>query len=125
VSHAASTDVLDDEAAAAAQLHPAEHDHPSEKQYYVVALILAVVTALEVAAYYITGLSDNALVILLAIFAIVKFALVVLYFMHLKFDSPVFRRMFMAGLGLAIAVYIAALAAMHFFVGGTKFVTAG
>lgn len=116
---------VDMEAGAEAQLHPAEHDHPSEKQYYVVALVLAVVTALEVAAYYITGLSDNALVVLLAIFAVVKFALVILYFMHLKFDSPVFRSMFFAGLGLAIAVFIAALAAMHFFVGGTKFVTVG
>jgi cytochrome c oxidase subunit 4 len=125
VSHAASSDLVDTEPGAEAQLHPAEHDHPSEKQYYVVALILAVVTALEVAAYYITGLSDDVLVILLAIFAIVKFVMVVLYFMHLKFDSPVFRRLFMAGMGLAIAVYIATLAAMHFFTGGTKFVTVG
>jgi cytochrome c oxidase subunit 4 len=121
------SDVLEAETepGAEAQLHPAEHEHPSEKQYYVVALILAVVTALEVAAYYITSLPDDALVILLAIFAVVKFVMVVLYFMHLKFDSPVFRRLFMAGMGLAIAVYIATLAAMHFFTGGTKFVTVG
>lgn len=125
MSHAASSDVLDTDPGAEAQLHPAEHDHPSEKQYYIVALILAVVTAVEVALYYVENLGDNVLVISLGVLAIVKFVMVVMYFMHLKFDSPVFRRLFMAGMGLAIAVYIATLAAMHFFTGGTKFVTVG
>jgi caa(3)-type oxidase subunit IV len=124
VSHATTdVDTAGDESGAAAQLHPGEHAHPSEKQYYVVALVLAVVTALEVGLYYIESLNDNVLVASLGILAVIKFAMVVMYFMHLKFDSPVFRRFFIAGLALAIGVYVATLASMHFFSGGTKFVT--
>lgn len=119
------TDVDTNEPGAESQLHHGEHEHPSEKQYYVVALILAVVTAIEVALYYVESLNDNALVISLAVLAIVKFVMVVMYFMHLKFDSPVFRRFFIAGMALAISVYVATLAAMHFFSGGTRFVTVG
>jgi cytochrome c oxidase subunit 4 len=106
-----------------AHLAHGEHDHPSERQYYVVALILAVLTALEVGLYYIESLNDNVLIVSLAILAVAKFGMVVLYFMHLKFDSVVFRRLFIAGLALAICVYIATLAAMHFFSGGTHFTT--
>lgn len=119
-----TTDVVD-EPDASSQLHPAEHKHPSEKQYFVVALVLAVVTALEVVLYYIESLNDNVLVVSLAVLAIIKFVMVVMFFMHLKFDSPVFRRLFIAGMALAIAVYVATLASMHFFSGGTKFVTVG
>lgn len=100
-----------------------EHAHPGEKQYYVVALVLAVLTAIEVALYYVEGLNDNVLVAALGVLAILKFVGVVLYFMHLKFDSPVFSRLFVAGLILAAAVYVATLAAMHFFTGNTNFVT--
>jgi cytochrome c oxidase subunit 4 len=114
--------VSDTDPGAEAQLHPAEHDHPSEKQYFVVALILAVVTAIEVGLYYVE-MADNALVVSLGVLAIIKFVMVVMYFMHLKFDSPVFRRFFITGMVLAISVYVATLAAMHFFSGGTKFVT--
>lgn len=117
-----TVETVDTEPGAEAQLHPAEHAHPSEKQYYVVALVLAVVTAIEVALYYV-DMADNALVASLGVLAIIKFVMVVMYFMHLKFDSPVFRRFFITGMVLAIAVYVATLAAMHFFSGGTEFVT--
>jgi cytochrome c oxidase subunit 4 len=120
------TTVVDTQGEAGAphdHLAHAEHAHPSERQYYVVALILAVLTALEVVVYYIENLNDDVLVIVLAILAISKFSMVVLYFMHLKFDSAVFRRFFIAGLALAIGVYVATLAAMHFFSGVTHFTT--
>lgn len=100
-----------------------EHKHPPERQYYVVALILAVLTAIEVGLYYVEGLNDNVLVVSLGVLAVSKFVMVVLYFMHLKFDSAVFRRFFIAGMALAIGVYVAMLAAMHFFTGGTSFET--
>lgn len=100
-----------------------EHPHPGEKQYFVVALVLAVLTAIEVALYYVEGLNDDVLIVTLGVLAILKFVGVVLYFMHLKFDSPIFSRLFVAGLVLAGAVYVATLAAMHFFTGNTTFVT--
>jgi cytochrome c oxidase subunit 4 len=94
------------------------HTHPTEKQYVVVALVLAAITALEVGLYYITSLPDRVLVAMLGVLAFVKFVGVALYFMHLKFDSRVFRRFFVAGLVLAFIVFGAALATMHVFSGG-------
>jgi hypothetical protein len=45
----------------------------------------------------------------LLFFATLKFSLVVLWFMHLRFDSAIFRRLFVAGLILAITVYMIVL----------------
>ena len=41
-------------------------------------------------------------------------AMVVLYFMHLRFDSPVFMRLFVTGLVLAVTVYFIMFAAFQF-----------
>jgi cytochrome c oxidase subunit 4 len=46
---------------------------------------------------------------------LVKFFSVVLFFMHLKFDNRLFSLMFYLGLGLAVAVYVAALFTFEFF----------
>jgi cytochrome c oxidase subunit 4 len=84
-----------------------EH-HPGPRQYVNIAIILAIVTAAEVAIYYITALEDF-LVPLLIVFSAIKFILVVSWFMHLKFDSRVFRRLFVAGLVLAFSVFAVVL----------------
>jgi cytochrome c oxidase subunit 4 len=78
--------------------------HPEPRQYIVVAVVLAAATAFEVAVYY-TSIPHPLLVAFLAFAAVFKFSLVVLWFMHLRFDSRIFRRMFLAGLGLALSVY--------------------
>jgi cytochrome c oxidase subunit 4 len=88
-----------------------EH-HPSPRQYVNIAIILAIVTAAEVAIYYISALEDF-LIPLLIVFSAIKFILVVSWFMHLKFDSRVFRRLFVAGLVLAFSVFAVVL--MNFF----------
>ncbi|HEX9547853.1 MAG TPA: cytochrome C oxidase subunit IV family protein [Acidimicrobiales bacterium] len=80
--------------------------HPTEATYMKVALILAVLTGIEVAISYIKGLGSAAAPLLI-ILALTKFVLVVGYFMHLKFDNPVLRRVFTTGFALAIVVYIA------------------
>jgi hypothetical protein len=46
---------------------------------------------------------------------VAKFAIVAGYFMHLKFDSPMFTKFFVAGLVLAVAVYMATLTAFQYF----------
>jgi cytochrome c oxidase subunit 4 len=89
-----------------------DHGHPSELQYVGVALVLAVVTGIEVAVYYISAVKD-ALVPILLTLSVVKFSLVVLWFMHLRFDSRIFRRLFVAGLALAVFVYIVVLTTFH------------
>ncbi len=78
--------------------------HPTEKQYMLIAAILAVLTAVEVGVSYIKGLGDAAAPMLL-ILAACKFVLVAGYFMHLKFDSRVLRRFFLTGIVLALIVY--------------------
>jgi cytochrome c oxidase subunit 4 len=98
-----------------APLHPAprEHDelahHPSPRKYVAIAVILAIVTAVEVAIYYIPALFGLIVPLLLA-FAVIKFIFVALYFMHLKFDSKVFRRFFLIGIVLALAIFGVVLA---------------
>lgn len=89
--------------------HAGEHAHPGPAEYIKIAVILAVATALEVALYYLEFLPDGLIVGLLMFFMVVKFALVVLWFMHLRFDNVLFRRLFVTGIVLAIAVYTVVL----------------
>ena len=88
--------------------------HPGPREYVKVAVALALATALEVGLYYM-GLPHPLLVVLLLFFAILKFTLVVLWFMHLRFDSRIFRRMFLTGLSLAIVVYTVVLLTFRVF----------
>ena len=90
-------------------------DHPTPRKYVNVAIILAVVTAVEVAIYYVTALED-LLVPMLLILAVIKFAMVGLYFMHLKFDSLTFRRFFVTGIVLALLIF--GVVMWWFFVAG-------
>ncbi len=87
------------------------HDHPSPKVYIQIAVILAIITALEVFVLYLPSLGlRGAKPFLLPIFAIlsvVKFVLVVGWYMHLKFDSRVFLQMF--GFALLIALMVATI----------------
>ena len=93
---------------------PHTHKHPTEFQYVLIALFLAVVTAIEVAVYYVEALEDLLIAILIAC-AIIKFVVVVAYFMHLRFDSRLFRRFFILGLALAIFVFTIVLTTFHFW----------
>ena len=92
--------------------HAPEHTHPSPVKYVGIAVLLAVITGLEVALYYI-HMPEALLVIFLMILAVLKFSLVAAFFMHLKFDSPMLRRVFIAGIILAGVVYFVALATLR------------
>jgi caa(3)-type oxidase subunit IV len=83
---------------------PHLHEHPSPRKYVNVAIILAIVTAIEVAIYYVSALED-LLVPILLVLAVIKFVMVGMYFMHLKFDSHTFRRFFVTGIILALIVF--------------------
>lgn len=95
------------------ETHPAEHSqdeaehggHSSLKTYIVIGVILTVVTAIEVAIFYIPALSGVLIPTLLAL-SLGKFMLVVLFYMHLKFDSRIFWRVFFGPLVLAVLVVI-------------------
>lgn len=85
--------------------------HPGPREYVLVAVVLVVVTALEVAASYLDGdVNSNLLILFLALAAAFKFFLVCSWYMHMKQDAPLFRRMFVVGLVGATIVYSIALA---------------
>lgn len=80
--------------------------HPSPRQYVVIAVVLSILTALEVGLYYLEGdVSNNLLIVLLAVLATLKFFLVASWYMHLRTDAPFFRRLFVVGLAGAAVVY--------------------
>lgn len=85
----------------AAQPAEAAHGHPGNLQYVLIGLVLCVLTAAEVAVFYVEALAP-ALFSILLVLSIAKFVLVVMYYMHLKFDSKVFTAVFVAPFTLAI-----------------------
>jgi cytochrome c oxidase subunit IV len=98
-------------------VHADAHDVHKPDSYYVkVALILALITALETSTYWV-DFGVIFMPLLLTLMAI-KFVMVVSLFMHLKFDNKIFSYLFYAGLLLAIFVYLVALATFRFFGSG-------
>jgi cytochrome c oxidase subunit 4 len=86
--------------------HAVESAHAGPRTYVLIAVILAILTAAEVAVFYIEVLHSYLVPILLVLTS-GKFSLVVLFFMHLKFDSRIFSGVFVAPLALAGGVIIA------------------
>jgi cytochrome c oxidase subunit 4 len=83
-------------------------EHPSIATYLMVAAILAVITALEFAVIYIRRLTP-ILIPLLLILSAGKFALVVMYFMHLRYDRKPLTFLFVAPLVLAVGIALAVM----------------
>jgi cytochrome c oxidase subunit 4 len=88
--------------------HGGGHTHPTTTKYVGIAILLAVITAFEVGLYYI-HMPEWLLVAFLMVLAFLKFVMVAAFFMHLKFDSPMLRRVFITGIVLAAVVYTVAL----------------
>jgi cytochrome c oxidase subunit 4 len=80
-----------------------EAHHPSASDYVRIALILAFLTALEVSTYYFEF--GRVGVPLLIVLMIIKFILVVNEFMHLKYDTRVYRQLMITGLVGAVLLY--------------------
>jgi cytochrome c oxidase subunit 4 len=100
---------------AAPNLLPGEvRAHPDPWQYVVVAVVLAVITAVEIAVSYMEGdIPDGLIVVLLLAMMVTKFFLVASWFMHLRTDQPVFRRFFILGSIAAPLLYLIVLATLH------------
>jgi cytochrome c oxidase subunit 4 len=87
--------------------HVEEHPHPGAREYLGIAIVLTVLTAVEVAVFYIPAMKPMLVPTLLTLSA-VKFALVGLFYMHLKFDSRLFSWLFVVPM-ILIAVIVLAL----------------
>jgi len=90
--------------------------HPTPFKYVMIAVILVVITAVEIATSYLEGdIPDGLIVTLLIGMAIIKFSLVVAWYMHLKTDLPIFRRFFILGLVAAVVLYAVVIGSLHGF----------
>lgn len=90
-------------------------EHASTRTYLGVAGILAVLTALEVMVFYVPALKP-VLVPILVVMMVGKFALVVMFFMHLKYDAGILTGLFTGALTVATAIVIAMMALYERFV---------
>ena len=92
------------------------HAHPEPRQYVLIAVVLVVITGMEVATSYLEGdVNSNLLIVALGMMAAVKFFLVVAWFMHLRTDSKILRRFFLLGLIAAPILYTIVLLMFHVF----------
>lgn len=80
--------------------------HASVGTYVKVAAALTIITALEVGVIYIRRLAP-IVVPLLLVMSVAKFALVVLFFMHLRYDKRVLSTLFMGPLVIAVGLGVA------------------
>ena len=92
--------------------HLVEEEHPTPKKYVEIGGILAFITAIEVAIFYIDALRPILIPVFLILSA-VKFVLVVMFYMHLKFDSRLFTGAFVSGRLVAASITIALMALTH------------
>jgi caa(3)-type oxidase subunit IV len=88
--------------------------HSSPFQYVMIAVVLCVLTAIEVGFYYLAGDIPTALLVgcLLAL-ALVKFIMVASLYMHLSSDKPIFKRFFILGASGAVILYTIVLTTLH------------
>jgi cytochrome c oxidase subunit 4 len=91
-------------ASSPAATHPGHdsHGHDESKfQIYVeIAMLLAVITGVEIVAVYLP-FAKWLLVTALVVLSAVKFLFVIFYFMHLRWDKPFCTILFFIGLVLS------------------------
>ena len=88
----------------------ADHAHPTWSTYWKVATILTLITVVEVWVYYIPAfVATKAFVPTLLTMSAVKFAIVVMFYMHLKYDHKLFRVLFTGPLMIAAATMVVLL----------------
>ena len=105
---------------AAGEGHAEEHSHPTPGLYLRIALVLFVLTALEVLSYELGRrptaplhtLIEPVVVEILLVLSAAKFALVAMFYMHLKQDSKLFSNLFVLPIIIA-SVIIIALIVIH------------
>ena len=80
-------------------------EHPTPKKYVQIAIVLGILTAIEIALYYtedIVGVFTDPLLIFLAVG---KFIIVVGWFMPLRYENKTINRFFVGGMILALILF--------------------
>jgi cytochrome c oxidase subunit IV len=89
--------------------------HPvhGTRTYWVIGLYLFILTALEIGCYYVEDqLGAIAAPLILALSA-GKFILVVMFYMHLKYDSRMFTGVFLFPMALGTLVIVSLVVLYH------------
>ena len=86
----------------------AAHPQAGPRTYLVIAAFLLLLTVMEVAVFYIPAMA-RVLVPVLVFLAMAKFALVAMFYMHLRFDHMWFSYIFVGPLVVAILLVISLL----------------
>lgn len=114
-----ATSHFGDDAVDTAVLDGAVAAYPRNRLYVQVAILLAVLTALEVGVHSFPGLfggmGSPGYVAALLITMFVKFWAVGYFFMHLKWDNRILNRVFYTGFILAILVYVVIMLMFRLF----------
>ena len=93
----------------AAAGHDHGHDESKFQIYVQIAMLLAVITGVEIVAVYLP-FAKWIIVTTLIVLSTVKFMYVIFYFMHLKWDKPFCTILFFIGLVLSVATVWALIA---------------
>ena len=86
--------------------HEASHAHPTAKTYLGIAVVLTIITVIEVAVFYVPALHPFLAPILLTLSAL-KFGIVAMWYMHLKFDPKLYSWVFVVPMIFAAGIILA------------------
>lgn len=102
------TDNVSHTAHAEAAVH--EEHHPTWQTYVKIGVILFVITAIEVSAFFIPAWESSRIYVPSMLFlSSLKFIAVVMFYMHLKYDHRIFRALFTGPLIVAMITIVALL----------------
>jgi len=93
-----------------AAMHGSEAQHPGPAKYALIAVVLSAITLVEFWAFYVEWLHTTGLFMpMLLVLSAVKFSMVAMFYMHLKFDHKAFTRLLVLGIMLATCIMLALL----------------
>jgi cytochrome c oxidase subunit IV len=89
--------------------------HPvhGTRTYWIIGLYLFVLTALEIGCYYIEDQLGRLATPLILALSAAKFVLVVMFYMHLKYDSRMFTGVFLFPMALGTLVIVSLIILYH------------
>ena len=88
-------------------------NHPGPATYAKIAAVLVAITAVEFIVYYVQSL-HVVLVPVLLVLSSIKFALVAMFYMHLKFDNGVYTRLLVAGIIIGAGVVLSLMVLFYY-----------
>lgn len=103
--------------------HAEGHAHPTAGTYVKIAVVLFALTALEVLAYEMAhrptmplhAIMESTLVPVLIVLSAAKFALVAMFYMHLKGDGKLLTSLFVFPIIIAAAIIVILMLIMSYW----------